>query len=248
MINSTRNLSRTISGRVFSYVGFPLSAVAALVAMPSPAAADSMVRAVGSSDGGVPFRARCAEGEILTGLAYRAGNEFDAITPICARADRPNSVIPASVRTYPQMFGGTGGRADIMQCGRTAPAIRNMLVDAWREDHRVKGVSIFCGPVSAAPWEPPPHPHAAYSGTYGGDGGIENFGRLIDASACPPGEVGVGIHGRSGVRVDQLGLICGTPVTAQAVTPPPVSLPGSTRPDISGPKSMRPRPRPQVPR
>lgn len=246
---------------------------AAAVTAPSPAAADSRVGSIGGR-GGIEFSARCEEGEILTGLFYRAGNEFDAIAPICARAYRPTVIVSASLRVYPRMFGGGGGRADKMECGGGAPAIRMIHVDALRADERVRSVSIYCGPVSPDPWEDPPYPHAGYSGNDDTSREFTSGERtlLVGQVRCPPNEVAVGIHGRSGARLDRLGLICGTPVTqlygaaASAPAEPPrppadvrVGNPndgraGQPRPSSGTavrpgtPASTRPRPRPQPPR
>lgn len=210
-----------------------LAAAGGLALFSPPAFADSVLPGVGSMDGGRQFTARCADDEVLAGLAVRSGAEIDAVAPVCARALSPTTIDQASIRPYPQMFGGAGGSENDLNCRGAGPVIRALYVNAFRSDERVRAIGIYCGPVEASTWKRGEYPDASYEGNWdeGVSGGAFSGGKdltgLSRVMECPADEVGVGIHGRSGDRVDQLGLICGDRV----IKAPQVSKPaGATKP------------------
>lgn len=225
------------------------------VIVPPVTLADSVLPAVGSTTGGRQFTARCEVGEFMSGMAIRAGAEIDAVAPICARAESPTTLAPDSQRTYPKAFGGPGGTEGVLQCLGETPAIRAVNLVTRASDDRVRDIAIYCGPVSDAPWARPEHPAAKYVGDQERQG---LFARFLGVGLlhCPDGEVVVGLHGRSGARVDSLGIICGPPIVTAPVPPPPVEPRTSDRvndmmrqrePRPPTSQTINPESRPRVP-
>ena len=176
------------------------------------------IQASGSWDGpglgGSPFRARCPEGEVLTGFDLWTGDQVDAIRPIC---------IPATsgqFQQYPGRFGGNGGVGpQQLDCPDDTPVVIAMEV-ASGGNFIVRNIHLFCGQAVATP-QRTPFPLAVYDGpAYREECNV--FGCRADGSksgmlSCPTGLVGVGIIGRSGKFLDALGLICGPPPLAPPV-------------------------------
>src|SRR5262245_32212513 len=75
----------------------PISLLSALIGaaiavlfflLPAQARADVALGAYGGGGGG-PFSARCPRGQLLTGFELRAGDQVDAIRPLCVTASGP---------------------------------------------------------------------------------------------------------------------------------------------------------------
>ena len=124
-------------------------------------------------------------------------------------------------------YGGGGGHPKSLLCPTYRPALLKMSIEAEGESTViVHKLAIYCGTASAGPvdaswlWtyiqqftgRPPPRAHSNWSS---GPNHVDRY------SLCPAGTIGVGIHGRSGVWLDALGIICDTPHYVPAPPPPP---------------------------
>lgn len=198
---------------------------------PGRARADSYPPAFGGSGGG-QFRLRCADSELLTGVELRAGDDIDAIRPLCVQASGPAETTPPSYTTGsgldaasalpPGWTGGTGGGLQNVVCPRDQPIVLGMDLFEGQPTVTVNTIRLFCGlavnqqnagALPAAVFEAPTIPYEARSIF------ATEVTRRNGSLRCPAGQVAVGIHGRSGIWLDALGLICGEP----RVIPKPVA-------------------------
>ena len=186
--------------------------------------------------GGSQFIARCTGNNLLTGFELRAGDDIDAIRPLCVAAYGPRDTTAApltkgsglvtitksplgekfdSVKLESGWYGGTGGGLANVICPVDTPIVIAMYVRAEGvKTVTVNNIHLFCG-LAAATQEPSEFPSAVFdapraeskSGLFADDPVVEGDG----TQHCPAGLVGLGINGRSGVWVDAVGLICGEP-------------------------------------
>lgn len=161
--------------------------------------------------GGNDFRAQCADGSYLVGLAGRTGAWVDRIAPVCAPwlAARQAFGTPS---VGPSHGSSTGGQERHQNCwnefvGRVY-VVQSWKIDVLRSDnHYVQRIRAYCASVV---------PSAKSMGFHFGDKDPYDrsissgpFGSRPPEQACPAGEVAVGIRVRAGQFVDAVGLICG---------------------------------------
>lgn len=185
---------------------------------------DAVLTPMGGN-GGNRFFARCAPGELLTGFDLRAGDDIDAIRPICVPTET------GKFDFYPISFGGGGGGPRQLICPGDIPIVTGMSIGSeGKEIRTVNNIHLFCGTATAAQqasdvpsvgFDAPPEETSGIFGAF--------IDRQNDTQHCPSGLVAVGINGRSGNWLDAVGLICGAPpMTGQAEThkddKPPVAL------------------------
>jgi hypothetical protein len=162
--------------------------------------------------GGTPFQGLCPSGQHLLGFNLRAGHLVDSIQPICGV---PVTTSLAEARGTMPQFGGAGGQPVRLICPEGAPIVLGVAILAeGRDTQIVNSIHVYCG-ILAGHQERPGYPHARYDSPAQGGGAL--FGRF-PVVFCPPGLLAVGVHGRSGAMVDQLGLICGPPQSPSAST------------------------------
>ena len=168
--------------------------------------------------GGTPFRWSCPAGMVLIGLAGRAGAWTDRIAGRCASWSPEQQTFIGDSITGPFFGTSDGGYWFSTVCPLSAVArIRSVTGDF------IQDIQFRCRSIA---------PPTADTGTWGR---VPYYHDASDASpgefACPDGEVGVGINGRSGKFVDALGLICAPPPTGVAgpaptpAPPPPAGVP-----------------------
>lgn len=166
--------------------------------------------------GGNYFRAPCPEGSYLVGLAGRTGEWIDRIAPVCARWLRHSQSFGAS--SVGPSFGGEGGKevTPPVVCqgpGADTSAVSSWTIETLRSANRlVQYVGATCTSLSPSPsryWsaflEFGPRPALEEERV---SPGPVKTGRGRDQS-CPSSEIATGFHGRAGLFVDALGLICG---------------------------------------
>lgn len=178
--------------------------VLAIVGM-APAFGEDQLLPVHGGLGGRSFMARCDAGHVLVGLDLWAGDDIDAIRPLCAQPLSPTTI--GEVWGEVGIFGGKGGKPTQLRCPQETPVVTKMMLDGERY---MNGFDLYCGIVDANRPQLSQYPSASFVGPICSD--CDEFSptwRLPET--CPDGLVGVGIHGRSGALVDALGLICGTP-------------------------------------
>jgi hypothetical protein len=93
----------------------------------------------------------------------------------------------------------------------------------------VNSIHLYCT-NAAASVAPRPFIEASFNGPayYSGDIGAKFAERGERSQTCPVGQVAVGIHGRSGVWLDALGLVCAAPTVAITGIGRKKDLPAST--------------------
>ncbi len=191
--------------------GVPSLAVAAfLVALASDAWADGYLNPIGGGGGG-QFEARCPVGQLLAGFEVRAADDVDAIRPLCVTATGPRDVSGASPASG--WHGGAGGVSASVACPAQTPIVTGMFV-RWEgvDTYVVNNIHLFCGTADAT------------QGTGNGPAAVFNAPQVRPSGLlakfagtgqatqlCPDGQVAVGMHGRSGIWVDAIALICGEP-------------------------------------
>lgn len=129
-------------------------------------------------------------------------------------------------------YGGPGGSAAEVRCPDKTPAVLAMTVGAEGEKTViVNNIWLFCGVVSDAAQTAPQYPTAVFDAP--AITGVTSMlpsllpiplpidlplpelerqrnGHYRAASyACPAGQIAIGMHGRYGIWVDGLGLVCG---------------------------------------
>lgn len=218
------------------------------------ASAEAYLPAFGGQGGG-QFKAPCNAGEMLTGFELRAGDDIDAIRPVCVTATGPREISTPPLttdsglvgppnRTFnpqqlaPGWYGGTGGSIQRLLCPDETPIVIGIDIGAeGMKTVTVNNIHLFCGLAIAnqAPSDQPSNvfdaPKAMPSA--GPLGLSVNYPQSTTGSErCPAGQVAVGMHGRVGVWLDAMGLICDAP----RVPPPP--KPGIALGRVQGAPSM----------
>ena len=187
-----------------------LAAAFLSLALAGHAQADEYLQPIGGPGGG-QFQARCAGNELLAGFELRAADDVDAIRPLCVTAYGPRDTSAAS---YSDFHGGGGGAPANVICPRHTPIVTGMWVAAEGVDTLVvNNIHLFCG-LAASVTEAGDAPATIFDApAYDNDSGfITRFsGIASDTERCPDGQVAVGMHGRSGIWVDAIGLICAAP-------------------------------------
>lgn len=185
--------------------------VVALIALVGTAQADNYLPKMGGS-GGSHFSDPCPEGQNLTGVEIRGGNEVDAIRPVCVFAYGPALISPPVLTTgtglvnvrvsdlfggimqeqvAPGWHGGTGGRMMPLLCTASAPIVLGMNiivegVNTWTVD----AIRLFCGRAVASQVAPD-LPSAVFDGKVHRtkNGGGQAFRFREHSQRCRAGEV-----------------------------------------------------------
>lgn len=170
-----------------------------VAAIPIVVLADSNDSAEGGN-GGVPFKYTCGAAAVLRGFGARTGSWFDAITPICAAAWGNDK--GAVVRRPEPWFGGPGGGKTEILCP-SGSNIVSMRVSSGMLTSHIRGVTqllLACGNAG---------PSGKSMVAAGPLGGPDKPKLHRTELLCAPGQVALGVIGRSGKWLDQIGLICG---------------------------------------
>lgn len=155
--------------------------------------------------GGSPFTLSCGANEVLVAIGTRSGSLVDKVEALCQRIDSGKKWASggASIRGS---AGGSGGSPGLIACDRDSAIIGLH----GRSGALVDRLGAICRKVDGT--------GSAYDrNAVGGSGGT------AFRDACPGGQVGVGLRGRSGALIDQIELICGA-VPAAAPGPMTVTL------------------------
>jgi hypothetical protein len=172
-------------GAAFTYFALGLTGLFAVTASEARDAG-----ALGGGGGG-EYRSQCPSGHAWFSYIGNAGTALDGIRALCTSV-QPDKTTTGTAET--DYHGGSGGS----RIQRTCPA--NSVVTAlrvWMEANKlVAEIDLTCTNLQTG-------------AVIVQDG--RNVGRPISPSvlfSCNADEIGVGIYGRSGALVDQIGLIC----------------------------------------
>jgi hypothetical protein len=167
--------------------------------------------------GGGQFKSPCAAGQSLAGVELRVADDVDAIRPVCVSTYGPDKTGNETVAS--SWNGGSGGvRVERLICPPARPVVLAVSIGAeGQKTFIVNNVHLFCGLAVATDQQLEDYPSAIFDGPgykpspnyVTGDPGSSN--RQYTSQRCPAGQVAVGIHGRSGIWLDAMGLICGAP-------------------------------------
>lgn len=200
-----------------------LTAALLFSVLSAQAQTDAELPLIGGAGGG-PFTARCPQGQFLTGFELRTGADIDAIMPMCITAYGPADIGP--LQPYKTRFGGDGGGPTPLLCPRDRPVVIGMYVFGGGDNDRstiVRSLRLYCG--TATTTQRPDDEKYEAAGVHTGS---VHYNSFSDWQHCPTSLVGVGIRGRSGIRLDAVGLVCGVPtLTPRAARPAEVPSQGA---------------------
>lgn len=156
--------------------------------------------------GGSAFTSNCPAGGVLTAISIRAAARVDAVAGRCRTvslatdttgSEHSYSLATSTTMTSLPSYGGTGGSLYNDSCGPDEVVIG---IDG-RSGTEVDRLSFACGKVALSSTTATITP-VRTSPNRGGTGGSAFSYR------CPAGQVAVGLFGRTGRRVDRIGLRC----------------------------------------
>ena len=206
--------------------------------------AEAFLTPIGGS-GGSQYITPCPAGQNLTGFELHAGLDIDAIRPVCVISLGPSTISVPPVNA--KWAGGPGGRQAWVVCPASTPIV--LGIDVTSEGTRtitVNNIHLFCGQAVSAAQTPAAQPSAIFDAPDAVEEDMTFFGGVPDSvkrygssQRCPPGQVAVGVHGKSGVWLDSMGLICDMPRMTAAQTGDPVKALGRV-PKTSTPLPPRP--------
>lgn len=194
---------------------------------PHAAQADAFLPAIGGG-GGSQFKTQCAAGQNLAGFELRTADDVDGIRPVCVIGSGLKSAdLVSDPAAYP-WTGGPGAQIQRLLCPVSTPIVIGIDVAAeGRDSIIVNNIHLYCGhavtsqsaaALPSAIFDAPGY--VASPGvlglTVGGDPAYVRNG----SQRCPAGQVAIGVHGRSGIWLDAMGLICAPP----RLPVPPIGL------------------------
>jgi hypothetical protein len=179
-------------------IGLTVTFVACFMFALSARATD--LPAIGGS-GGNAFYQLCPEGSFLSGFYGRAGDFVDTLSFWCSRWNPDTRQLEKAVpQRYPNIIGVSGGGEDQSRKCPDGFVIRGAeLVTLTSANQLLDRFEFECTSFT----DPKPGgPRIAF--TSGDDRGGPSSGWLF----CPDGELATGLHGRSGLFIDRVGLVC----------------------------------------
>lgn len=147
------------------------------------------VGALGNERGGGPFRIACEPGDPVVGFDIWFTHVVQKIAPICG-----NTKTRAGTYGRPTAGQASGNPTAHMEC--PPGGVLTILHVFTDKTPLVSGVGFTCWTAATAKNTDHPPPSTGLA--------VKNQRFL-----CPRGEMGIGIYGRAGTAIDQLGLTCG---------------------------------------
>lgn len=203
----------TIVAGVYVFAG-PVSTILLGLLLFAPAARgqETLLEVFGGA-GGRSVRADCEPGSYVVGFKGRAGDWMDQISIVCGRWNEKTQTLQSAAQGEVKgPFGdSTGGDELSESCpdgwAVSAYDIRTTL-EEWNSSVNVKnyrakflhGIRFYCRPAIAGSGQAV---HKTLGSWSTGD-----VSRFWGTWSCPPRELATGMHGRAGLFVDALGLIC----------------------------------------
>ncbi len=211
--------------------GVRIGAVLIFAMLCRVAGAQSYLPILGGPGGG-SFEEQCGAGQNLLGFELRTGDDVDAIRPVCAATYAESQVAAPVVGVSAQdgswRGGPGGGQRHVLLCPDHNPIVLGMEVYAEGADTViVNSIALYCGNAVSGAQTVSSYPSAVFEAPqYKMKGGFlqgaDPTPHTEGDDRCPMGQVGIGMHGRSGNWLDAVGLICD--VRRIASLPPGTSL------------------------
>ncbi len=254
-------MRRQLSGGVGRHLLRIICVVGMALGNTELAAAQSFLPKLGGPGGG-SFEETCPAGSDLAGFMLGTADDVDAIQINCIFPTSTGQASPANssmLGALQQSFGNAGPRSVNILVGKSHGGVRGVprallcpaaipvvlgisIESEGAETVIVNSIALYCGRAIAS--QPVPSlPNAIFEGPrYNrsapwmgiGIGGTPSFPDT-QYQNCPSGQVAIGIHGRSGLWVDAIGLICGAPRSPPQPQPSPITSIG--RVPSTGPQS-----------
>ncbi len=174
--------------------------------------------------GGNPERADCAPGSYVVGFKGQAGDWMNQISIVCGRWNEKTQTLQSAAKgKVSDPFGdSTDGDALSESCpeGWAVSAYQVRVTRENREDKFLHAIRFYCRPAIAGSGQEVHQTLGSWS----------KNAVLLDRQSCPPRELVTGMHGRAGLFVDALGLICN-------LRPEPAAVGIETKPsgNVEGP-------------
>lgn len=158
-------------------------------------------------NGGSDFGAECDDNEVIIGMRGRSGARVDRIQPQCGKlamsiSESGELQIEVEATEFLGQYGGGGGTEFQLEC-RDNEIVVGLGGRSGAELDRLR---LACAPLTFVYDQEGAilvtHGEVEHTFAVGGDGGSS-----FD-STCPAGQVATRAFGRSGARVDRLGLTC----------------------------------------
>jgi hypothetical protein len=179
--------------------------------------------------GGSYFRSECGAGQWVIGVTIRHGLWVDAMRLICAGYSSISRVVPDFDLDFQGQQGGSLTPATVI-CSNDTYVTGIKFGTTWdgNDPKYVDYVEVTCASVVVFSGTPPFAVYGLIGTSTCLDTG-EGCSNQPFSLSCDLGDAATGFHGRSGIYVDALGLICGpspalVAATSQAPptgTPPP---------------------------
>lgn len=169
-------------------------------------------QALGGGGGG-DFDIQCPRYAYLAGFRVYIGHDMDAVSPVCAAISESGARGPLSPLSEHSFAGTTKQdiREHVCPDRVRAPFVKRLEVHAeGTRTYIVNGIRFWCGPANGAEIGPAYEargPNARRQGVhsaFAGSSTLPSRGTV----ACASGQASAGIHGRAGLFVDALGLVC----------------------------------------
>ena len=214
--------------------------------LPTLVCAQSYLPKLGGPGGG-SFEETCPPGTNLQGFLLGTADDVDSIQIYCiyptraGQSPRTGAGLPSLLDgllksgsvarnlniLVGKSHGGVRGTPRGLVCPWEMPVLLGISVESeGAETVIVNSIALYCGQAAAsevvfglpnAIFEGPRYNRAGpWLGI--GVGGTPSFPDT-QFQKCPVGQVAIGLHGRSGLWVDAIGLICGAPRLAAAAPP-----------------------------
>ena len=217
---------------------------ALVLGLAKPVVAQSYLPKLGGPGGG-SFEETCPPGTNLQGFLLGTADDVDSIQIYCiypidaGKSSRGGTALPSIIDALikpgsvlrnqnvlvGKSHGGLRGTPRDLVCPWERPVLLGILVEKkGAETVVVNSIALFCGQALASQVVPD-LPNAIFEGPrYNpsepliGPTGLWST-PYAQIQNCPAGQVAIGLHGRSGLWVDAIGLICGAPRLAAAAPP-----------------------------
>ncbi len=156
---------------------------------------------------GTSFNLDCGDDRVLVGVAGKKGAWLDQLKALCTEVEVSNGR-PQWLGLEPDIFGPAGGSNGTdfqLTCPRDS-AVRGM---SGRFGWYVNRLNLRCVRLGAFGDNETIHVHGSQRGDHS-----------FSMKYCSDGKFARGFHGRAGIYVDRVGLICHTGTTPRLQRPP----------------------------
>ena len=148
--------------------------------------------------GGDPFEQRCNDGQVIVGISGQADWALDRIAPICVNVNARGQWVGQPQTGY--FVGSRGGSAFVRQCAKDHAITGIKVWQGYGSDWRSVGrTQVVCRKLTGP---------TTFTGSTQSLDQVGRAGAYSGQLLCASDKAPLGIHGRYGRLIDQLGLVC----------------------------------------